>query len=142
MLVVRSLLEQPTCRPRSIYPNPIVRENPRADRSHSHGSQVHIARHVLDLVALGEAGAGASSSQAASGAHQSASGTGAASRPSFLTDQELKLLLLEAADGFIFVTACDTGRIPYALLSGSYSLEFVGSQLFSSCEHARFVDYY
>uniref|UniRef100_A0A667XG77 Aryl hydrocarbon receptor nuclear translocator n=1 Tax=Myripristis murdjan TaxID=586833 RepID=A0A667XG77_9TELE len=56
-------------------------------------------------------------------------------KPSFLTDQELKHLILEAADGFLFVVSCETGRVVYVsdsltpVLNQSQS-DWLGSSLY------------
>jgi len=54
-------------------------------------------------------------------------------KPSFLTDQELKHLILEAADGFLFVAACDTGRLIYVSDSVTPVLHQGQTDWFGSC---------
>ncbi|KAG8509233.1 Aryl hydrocarbon receptor nuclear translocator [Galemys pyrenaicus] len=65
-------------------------------------------------------------------------------KPSFLTDQELKHLILEAADGFLFIVSCETGRVVYVSDSVTPVLnqpqsEWVGSTLYDQA-HPDDVD--
>ncbi|XP_051496966.1 aryl hydrocarbon receptor nuclear translocator isoform X2 [Apus apus] len=53
-------------------------------------------------------------------------------KPSFLTDQELKHLILEAADGFLFIVSCETGRVVYVSDSVTPVLSQAQSEWFGS----------
>ncbi|CDW54246.1 PAS 11 and HLH domain containing protein [Trichuris trichiura] len=50
-------------------------------------------------------------------------------RPSFLTDQELKHLVLEAANGFMFVVGCESGKVLF-VADSIYPAECIGHSIY------------